>query len=307
MTLKQLSFTAMFAFSGIAFAGAMGPVCTNGAVALSCDNVGWDVGVQALYLQPTFGDDLRFIGLNVDGNTTTHVANAPEWSWGFKLEGAYHFNDGNDVNLNWYHLDGQTTNLSSSLVFFNGGAGGSNAITVKPKWDAVNLEFAKPINLSATNKIRLHGGVQYTHIKTNISEIGTAIGEPYSAFPVATFQGIGPRVGADMGYYFASNFMIYAKGATALLAGPSHFRNTHIRGVRITQAILNKTMVVPEIEAKLGVNYTCNLQQSLLTLDAGYMWVNYFGAQQTFYGGDPDNDFSLQGPYLGLKWVGVTI
>ena len=64
MTLKYLSSAAIFAFSGIAFSGAMGPVCTNGKVTLSCENVGWDIGLQALYLQPMYGDDLRFIGVN---------------------------------------------------------------------------------------------------------------------------------------------------------------------------------------------------------------------------------------------------
>ena len=289
----------------------MGPVCTNGKVTLSCENVGWDIGLQALYLQPMYGDDLRFIGVNIQGNTLDHVANSPEWSWGFKLEGAYHFNSGNDVNLNWSHLDGQKTNFSTSLIFFSGGDASNNFSTVEPKWDAVNLEFGKAINLSATNPIRLHGGIQYANIKTSITQIGTVITgdlEPQSASPVAKFQGIGPRIGADLGYNLSSNWLVYAKGATAVLAGQSRFRNTFTRGEREpAQTILNKTIVIPEIEAKLGVNYTHNLQQSSLTLDAGYMWVNYFAAQQTFYRGDPDNDFSLQGPYFGLKWVGASI
>lgn len=308
MILKYLSSAAFLAASSIAFSGSMGPICAPGKVALACDNLGWEFGGQALYLQPSYGDDLRFIGMNIDpqSQNTTHVTTAPNWSWGFKLEGAYHFNQAEDLNLNWYHFDGKKSRSHPDLVFFNGGASGVNTVTVKPKWDAVNLEWGKHLNLGEAKNIRLHAGAQYSYIATHITEIGSTDARGnYTASPTAKFQGIGPRLGADLGYNVLGNWSVYAHGATAILIGQSKFKNNYTLDSGSTPISLSKTIVVPEIEGKLGLNYTCNLAQGLLTLDGGYMWVNYFDAQQTYYGNDPDNNFAVNGPYFGLKWTGL--
>ena len=65
-------------------------------------------------------------------------------------------------------------------------------------------------------------------------------------------------------------------------------------------------IVVPELEAKLGINYTYAIAQGDLTFDFAWLWINYFNVTQTdTYGYTPTNsDFGLQGPIFGLKWLG---
>ncbi len=66
----------------------------------------------------------------------------------------------------------------------------------------------------------------------------------------------------------------------------------------------SRTTVVPEVEAKLGAMYNYAMGSGDLTLDVGYMVVNYFDALQFAPASDTSTNFSLHGPYFGAKWVG---
>jgi len=245
------------------------------------------------------------------------------------------------LNLNWYHLDrskNQAVALGTGQVFSDTltqqWAGGTTvSFNGSSKWDDVNLEFGQHVDMGEFVNLRIHGGVEYARINisstvngslgagnenityspvTGFAALGDQIpvGRTQSVTSRSTYNGFGPRVGTDFGYGWNNGFDVYAKGAMAMLVGTSKYTRTSLVAVNgVGSASSTSTTITPELEAKLGAKYTYAMAQGDLSLDIGWMWVNYFNALHSapigYAGGTRAvSDFGLQGPYLGLKWVG---
>lgn len=299
LNLKKAAVAVLALGSSAVFAGTMGPVCTPGSVTVPCERTAWDFGGKALYLQST-GVDFPNV---IDTPTGSTFQNFNEsWGWGFQLEGSYHFNTGNDLNVNWYHYSRETTNsyLLPDVVAALGVAA-PTFLRIEPKWDAVNIEFGQHVDFGEQKNIRFHGGLQWAQVKR---EVNTSTAGILFTAGETKFNGIGPRVGSDMSFDLGNGFAIYGNGAMALLVGDNDFNATsNLLGFAVNGS---KTTVIPELEAKLGVTYTYPMAQGDLTLDAGYMWVDYINSQQ-FGFNDTRTDFALHGPYIGLKWIGNVV
>lgn len=303
MNLLKKTTLAILAFAGhSAFSGTMGPVCTEGSVTLPCAHSAWDIGIQALYLKPAYGPEQAFFGIPNATNVVHWQAPASNWGWGFKLDGSYHVRTGNDININWYHFN-HTTDSSvftqaqnlSTILMHN---------TLNPKWDAINAELGQMVNFGEFTNIRFHGGAQYVQISQNYS--GAFTGHVPEQIYVK-YNGFGPRFGADLNHSIGSGFGIYANGAAALFVGDNKF-NTLSSGVldETGGSYASETIIVPEIEGKLGAKYTYAMTQGDLSLDVGYMWLNYIKAQSyiSYSGYTLSTNFTLNGPYFGLNWLG---
>lgn len=334
LNLKKTALAVLAFGSSAVFAGTMGPVCTPGSVTVPCPRTAWDFGAQALYLQPT-ASHLDYAGstLNIATQSQVYNKNTP-WGWGFQIEGSYHYNTGNDVDVNWYHLDrskngifaiggGQTFNDAFGEIW---GAGSSVSVNGSSKWDAVNLEFGQHIDMGEFVNMRVHGGFEYAHIKSSLGLNGNlgagniapltsvastatnfiAIGTAQSTNTTISYNGFGPRIGTDLGYGWNNGLAVYAKGAAAVLVGSNKFTRTSSTAINGAGSVTgSSTTVNPELETKVGATYTYAMAQGDLSVDLGWMWINYFSVQQDgISGAVRSSDFGLQGPFVGLKWVG---
>ena len=328
LNLKKTAVAVLALSSSAVFAGTMGPVCSAVNVTVPCESTAWDVGARALYLQPVYsGGGYSYGAVNDNGRYQDHPNS---WGWGFMIEGSYHFETGSDANLNWYHFSRSAdknytvTNTGSlgqvaPITFTNTFSGN---ISTDPSWDAVNLEFGQHVDYGEKKNIRFHGGVQYARIANTATLSGTVVATVTSIIGDAsatysgnftrkpTYNGFGPRVGADMGYAWGNGLGVYANGAMALLAGSSKVSNTYTDslGNSFSQSA-SKSTIAPELEAKLGLSYDYAVAQGDLTLDLGWMWVNYWNVTQSVAGigpiaGAQEGDFGVQGLYFGLKWLG---
>jgi hypothetical protein len=303
LNLKKTAVAVLAFSSSAVFAGTMGPVCAPGNVTVPCESTAWDFGVQALYLQPSFDSDYGNYYNLADDTIYDHnhrFHGSENWGWGFQLEGSYHFNTGNDVNLNWYHYNDSRNHHDDHDEWTFLDSSDHHRNRVRPQWDAVNLEFGQHVDFSQWTKIRFHAGAQYARIKTSFGRRDSVWGSHEEAF-----NGFGPRVGMDAAYEVGNGFAFYGKAATTLLAGSTKFESRYLN----TTVHWNnsRTQVVPELEGKLGARYTYAMASGDLTLDVGYMWVDYINVRDVFNFTSlvaNKDDFGLSGVYAGLKWVG---
>lgn len=323
LNLKKTALAVLAFGSSAAFAGTMGPACVPGNVTVPCESCGWEIGIAALYLKPALSNDMGWLGVTVGsgGTSVTFLENDPRWTWGFMLEGAYHFSTGNDFNLNWYHLGRKSTTRSftSSFTLLDiGSISTSETARIRPRWDAVNLEFGQLSNFGDFKRIRFHGGFQYASIKSNLyrtgSDVITDTDETFSHSVTVNskFNGFGARVGVDMNYNWGNGLYMFGNGASAILVGSSKFSNSYVDSLVETVDLYvsgSKTTLVPELEVKVGLGYGFPLAQGDFAIDVGYMWVNYFNP--LLYGGLFESvgasDFSVHGPFLGIKWEGNVV
>jgi hypothetical protein len=295
LKLKQTAVAVLALGSSAVFAGTMGPVCTPGNVTVPCEATAFDVAVHALYLQPTYTGAFAYpAGANNNHNYSDFDH---DYEWGFRLEGSYHFSTGNDLTVNWTYW--------SNDYFYN--PDNVHSWNWEPTFNQVNVEFGQHVDFGEFKNIRFHGGVQYVNIEHDIV-IRSRQDQSNRTGVYLKYNGFGPRTGMDMSYDWDNGLSVYVNSAAALTVGDNSFRvsqsnagaGTGIFGVNNT-AYGSHTRVVPELEAKIGGKYTYAMASGDLTLDAGWLWMNYFNAQHI---AQFDTDFALNGPYIGLKYVG---
>lgn len=298
LNLKKTAVAVLALGSSAVFAGTMGPVCAPGNVTIPCEKTAWDFGGQALYLEPTYTSDFGYRNRVQTANVgSTYEYVDPKWGWGFEIEGSYHFNTGNDFNLNWYHYS-----HSKSGYWTQPGSQIDNYY-VQPKWDAVNFEVGQHVDFSDMKSMRLHAGVEYARIHNTVGSVQDSAREIIN--DSFTYNGFGPRLGTDFMYEVGNGFGVFAKGAMGLLIGTAKDSSTGATGANAVTWNNNasRTTMVPELEGKLGAQYNYAMAQGDLGLDVGYMWVNYFNAAVIAPTGG-NNGFGLNGLFFGATWVG---
>lgn len=318
--LKKTTLAVLgLALSGGAFAGTMG--CQPGKVTVPCEDKKWDIGIQALYLKPTMSNDKVY---SPELNNGYYPEDKNDWGWGFMLEGSYHFGTGHDITMNWTHYDHDTDHgivTGTALVFTgNGAIPASVSYTLNSNilFDQVNLVKGQHIDIGPLNSIRFYGGLQYASMRyeadNNYNQVNANFPQQYLN-RYAHYEGVGPVIGADCAYKLAAGFSIVADADASILYGNGRYDSQYVAVVNTTDIVFfnnqaSTKYVVPSVEAKLGVNYSKETAAGTLNIQGGYRMLNYFNALQTIGpnalggAGITNYNFSLNGPYIGAKWVG---
>lgn len=322
--------------SNISFAGTMGATCSPGDVTVPCENRHWILGGHALFLQPTTPLNHECFG-GTNSSLTMPNGVDPKWGWGFQLESGLHFTTANDINLNWYHFRQSNalshpggmsfTNITDlgleSTPLYSSYTSGPTYFTVNPAWDQVNIEFGKLIDLAFIDQVRWHGGFNYSRIDVPyISELNYTAkikgsNDAYNYYKYTdqnvNYNGFGLRTGVDLTHCISHGFSIYANGAVSLLAGTSRMTSSYAYTNNDTAPTgannqlftnymyLRRYNIVPELDGKIGFNYTKTCNYGDLIADIGWLWLNYFSTGPSV---KQQTNFGMQGLYFGLKWSG---
>lgn len=299
-------------FSTLANAGTMGAACAPGSVVVPCEEKRWDLGVQALYLRPVYDADRGYERVSVNGYTQLDTP----WNWGYRLEGSYHFNTGNDLNLNWTHFDtgSQQANLYGDVLTDATTIAAGNLVqTVDHQFDQVNLELGQLAHFGQYKSMRFYGGMQYAYIQFDGIQNFAAPYAAVSQFDKADYRGFGPVLGIDYAYNLTSALSLTANSTGSILYGTTRANLGYINvptNVTFSSIYASKKAIVPSLEAKLGMNYAYAMGQGILNIQGGYQALNYFNAlQKPRYTSATvttlaESDFGLSGPYIGINYTG---
>lgn len=308
LSLKKSFLPLLALCSTSALAGTMGPVCNAENVGIPCTS-GWEVSGAALYLQDSYEGADHF-GQRLDSIQIGHYDRSNGWGWGFMIDAGYHFGKGKDLDVNWYHQDTSPSFFIPAHTFqiATTSSGGDRFVNYKKNWDEVNLELGQLVDYGALSHVRYYAGFEYVNLKFNLDSIRANQG---TAGTLRTrdsqYNGYGARAGAKGSYGLLDNLYLYADGAIGLTAGGSTYRlRTIDYGTATTTGDnVDASLTVPQLEAKLGGTFGYTIAQGTLSLDAGWMWVNYFDPIIIVRNNDINYyNASFQGPYVGMKWQG---
>lgn len=278
-----------------------------------------------------------------------------DYQWGFYVQAGYLFScTGNDLTLGYtrLHTDESNSidmppdedgNLSTTILplstFFgplNNALAAFQDVTGKATFDldTVDLEAGQRFTTGAFD-MRMFAGVRYTKIDHTLQTLASSDiniqGEiVYMAFGNQSFdsdfEGVGPRVGVDSRYCFGSGFGLDAQLSTSLLIGnvdagyntraEVNFPGAFRVGGSVESANVTRSRVVPNIDVKLGVDYTypisCGCNKSAMVVEAGYQTSSYFNAidhttvvvpaGDAFAYQGTTTDVTFDGIYFGVKY-----
>ncbi len=219
-----------------------------------------------------------------------------------------------------------TANSPAGSYSANGGTFTEASGKVETNYDAGDLLFGQKLDVGS--RVRLHpfAGVRYAYInQKNTGDYAgtftTLVGS--ASIPVtaniaeeaqlnSTFNGIGPRFGSDAQVNLGQGFSVRGRLGLSALIGTRKADNSFVDSYYTTAGTLigtdaqsadtdSQTRVVPEIDGRLGLNYTYDFANNMaLGIEAGWQAENYFNSTIDVNGNSAD--FALQGPYARLQF-----
>lgn len=132
--------------SGIAKLG-----CQADSVSSPCRTNAWELGVSALYLQPSSVINTPAI---TESNQDRFIN--PPSDWGFDLEGSYYFNKGSVLTIDWLNFSDKNSD------YYSASTPNDTYLNSSTRVNIVNVELGQQTRLGNDTNVRLFGGVQYS-------------------------------------------------------------------------------------------------------------------------------------------------
>jgi|GEM_PF-2869942 len=304
--------------SGVASAAMYAPApagCTNHAVTVPCEREGWDLGIEGFYVRAHNNDLFYSEHLSVNESSRFYSfdkdAVSPEFHFGFRVEGSYHFSTGNDVTVNWlrfHHSDDDTVEGGTRFgrgfhVFFTDTVGtefDNYQGSARFDFDEVNVEMGQHVDVGPNVDMRLHAGLTYAHLDQEFDIRGwTSQDKGFRQIETdSEFRGVGIRTGFDGAYEVGSGFRLTAHGTVSIFA--ARMRNwveardyahpslgTQGQLYSTVRFELSERVITPAASARIGVAY----QNNGFTVEGGWM-INHYWDVIKHYPNDLTNDTS---------------
>jgi hypothetical protein len=330
VTLALLAVGAVSAAS----AGTMGnPVAVPAGINLIApDSTGmWSFGVEGLWAISN-NQDFQYAAVDtVDVASGTAKQNNKSVQgkndWGIAANINYMFaGNSRDVNLQYtgvFFNNSDSTSTATGAIqgVFPMLATGADEAKGSSKEDLnrVDLTFGQLISIGDRVDLHPFAGVSFANLSVVNKATYNIEGVPDET--VATFKGtsnfwgVGPSVGIDGAVHLGDGWSIVGRAGAALFVGElnSEFKDrtttvTDLDG-GFTSKQDNSVTVVPELDARLGVDYMYAFNPNTsMNIQVGYEVANYFNAinqdaiDSTFVNANNNaSDFNYYGPYLRLQ------
>jgi len=342
MVKKIAIALAAIGVSSAAFAGGykdqvVAPVGVN---LIAPDSVGvWSIGLEALYMEPT-NADFQYAQVSNGASPTSTQSNKSVNSshdWGGTIDVAYMFpGSSRDVKLSYTHLHMDDNSANTNIVGQPTASSITNPFTDRTTigplgdlsdyehangtsdydYDSIDLVFGQWIRIGERVDMHPFGGLRWSQIDEHDKGIYTAVNGNRAIGKIKSdFSGIGPRAGLDAAVHVGSGVSIVGTVGASLLVGDIDTKITnrnYVDGTADTGFTYKNdenAHVIPELDARLGINYTYNFDPATaLGVELGYQAVNYFDvSDKDFIDAATPNtinnseDFGYHGPYLRLQ------
>lgn len=299
----------------------------------------WSFGATAVLMQPTNNEFIYAAtedtplnsGLPMSDTLVGHPSVDQSYYWWFGADVSYAFaGNGRDVTLAYEGLHGSDSDSSSTdtegflVSSFTGVPYLDAEGKVDTTYDAGDILLGQKMDVGTRVRVHPFVGLRYAYINTNDR------GYFSNGFPPQapsgendkldnTFNGIGPRFGSDAAINLGAGFSLRARLGLSALIGSHKIDNSATllfdgESPVITVDNKSETLVIPEIDGRLGLNYTYNFDaNTALGFEAGWQATTYFNviydqpSLDDILNERPGNhynsttNFGLQGPYARLQ------
>lgn len=298
---------------------------------------------------PTFIPDIGIIfqpplqtgsELNPSQNSSIQLIK-PQSNTGYRLHGGYIFPlSANDVSINYSNYKQTGNNAANAPLggviwtVTNGSFGAQAPVagTLFPvfadraealvdfEWQTGDVEVGRRIKFHNLMS-RFFAGLAYAKITENVDIVykdGYANNAEFTYISSDIidqdnyFNGIGPRLGANMDLGLGCGFSLTGLIATDLLAGriDTHYREYAASGDIAVLDPDKRTRFVPSLELKLGAGWTMAFVNcSQISFEIGYQVNHYFNVKDNLRFTDytspfvkQNQDISFDGPYARLQF-----